>query len=76
MPAFIPANYVFAYYKEHGIFPIESTLPPMCDSIMVNDALHFEQIAAKLDFSVEELHKCLEAYQYRDRRFGGLKNEN
>lgn len=27
----------------------------MCDSIMVNDALHFEQIAAKLDFSVEEL---------------------
>ena len=28
------------------------------------------------DFSVEELHKCLEAYQYRDRRFGGLKNEN
>lgn len=42
VPAFIAANYVFAYYKEHGIFPIESTLPPMCDSIMVNDALHFE----------------------------------
>lgn len=63
VPAFIAANYVFAYYKEHGIFPIESTLPPMCDSIMVNDALHFEQIAAKLDFSVEELRDLNPQYR-------------
>ena len=63
VPAFIAANYVFAYYIEHGIFPIESTLPPMCDSIMVNDALHFEQIAAKLDFSVEELRDLNPQYR-------------
>lgn len=55
VPAFIAAAYVFNYYKEHGIYPLEPTLPRMCDSIMISDALHFEQIAAKLDLSVEEL---------------------
>lgn len=55
VPAFIAANYVFGYYKEHGILPMEPTLPPMCDSIMIADALHFDQIAAKLDLSVEQL---------------------
>ena len=33
------------------------------DSIMVNDALHFEQIAAKLDFSVEELRDLNPQYR-------------
>lgn len=63
VPAFIAANYVFGYYKEHGIFPIEPTFPPMCDTIMVDDALHFEQIAAKLDFSVEELRDLNPQYR-------------
>lgn len=63
VPAFIAANYVFSYYKEHGIFPLRSNLPPMCDSIMVEDALHFEQIAAKLDLSVEELRDLNPQYR-------------
>lgn len=63
VPAFIAANYVFHYHKEHGIFPIEPTLPAMCDSIMVEDALHFEQIAAKLDLSVEQLRDLNPQYR-------------
>lgn len=63
VPAFIAANYVFNYYKAHGIYPLEPTLPSMCDSIMVNDALHFEQIAAKLDLSVEELRDLNPQYR-------------
>lgn len=63
VPAFIAANYVFHYYKEHGIYPIEPTLPTMCDSIMVEDALHFEQIAAKLDLSVEQLRDLNPQYR-------------
>lgn len=55
VPAFIAANYVFNYYDKHGIKPLKSNLPLMCDSIMINDVLHFEQVAAKLDLSVEEL---------------------
>ena len=55
VPAFIAANYIFNYYEAHGIAPFKPTLPPMCDSLMVNDGLHFEQIANKLDLSLEEL---------------------
>lgn len=63
VPAFIAANYVFRYHKEHGIFPIESTLPTLCDSIVLEDALHFEQIAAKLEMSVEELRDLNPQYR-------------
>lgn len=63
VPAFIAANYVFHYYKEHGIYPIRPMMPVMCDSIMVNDALHFEQIAAKLDISIEELRNLNPQYR-------------
>lgn len=63
VPAFIAANYVFHYHKEHGIFPLEPSLPPMCDSIMVSDGLHFEQIAAKLDLSVEQLRDLNPQYR-------------
>ena len=63
VPAFIAANYVFRYHKEHGIYPLEPSLPTMCDSIMVNDPLHFEQIAAKLDLSVEQLRDLNPQYR-------------
>lgn len=63
VPAFIAANYVFRYYKEHNIAPLEPTLPALCDSIMVEDALHFEQIAARLDLSVEQLRDLNPQYR-------------
>lgn len=63
VPAFIAANYVFSYYKQHGIYPIEATLPRLCDSIMIEDALHFDQIAAKLDLSVEQLRDLNPQYR-------------
>ncbi|MCI5706544.1 MAG: LysM peptidoglycan-binding domain-containing protein [Odoribacter sp.] len=63
VPAFIAANYVFNYYEEHGIQPLQQSLPPMCDSIMVADGLHFEQIAAKLDLSLEELRDLNPQYR-------------
>jgi membrane-bound lytic murein transglycosylase D len=63
VPAFIAANYVFNYHKEHGIFPLESNLPTLCDSIVLNEPVHFEQIAAKLDISVEELRDLNPQYR-------------
>lgn len=63
VPAFIAANYVFNYYKEHGIYPLASSLPELCDTIVVEDALHFEQVAAKLDLSVEELRDLNPQYR-------------
>lgn len=63
VPAFIAATYVFNYYREHGIYPVESSLPRLCDSILVEDALHFEQVAAKLDLSVEQLRDLNPQYR-------------
>ena len=51
VPAFIAAIYAFNYSKEHNIYPIESTLPPICDTIVVEDALHFDQICKNMDIS-------------------------
>ncbi|MEG0795391.1 MAG: LysM peptidoglycan-binding domain-containing protein [Odoribacter sp.] len=63
VPAFIAAIYSFNYYKQHGVNPIESSLPRMCDTIMIEDALHFEQIASKLDLSVEQLRDLNPQYK-------------
>lgn len=63
VPIFIAAVYTFNYYKQHGIYPLESNLPTMCDSIMVSEALHFDQIAKNLDLSVEELRDLNPQYR-------------
>ncbi|MDR0982813.1 MAG: transglycosylase SLT domain-containing protein [Culturomica sp.] len=55
VPAFIAAMYVFNYYDKHNIHPTATSLPIVCDSIIVTDALHFEQLANNMDISVEEL---------------------
>lgn len=55
VPAFIAAMYVFNYYRDHHISPVECPLPPLCDTILVNDALHFEQISKNMEISMEEL---------------------
>ncbi len=55
VPAFIAAMYVFNYYEDHRISPIECPLPPLCDTILVHDALHFEQISKNMEISMEEL---------------------
>lgn len=44
VPAFIAAMYTFNYHKEHNIYPLDNELPTMCDTIVISDALHFEQI--------------------------------
>ena len=63
VPTFIAAIYAFNYHKAHGIYPIEPRLPRMCDTIMVSEALHFDQIAKNLDISVEELRDLNPQYR-------------
>lgn len=55
VPAFIAATYVMNYYKEHNIQPKASELPILCDTIIVNEKIHFEQIAKFMDIDVAEL---------------------
>lgn len=63
VPAFIAAMYVFNYHKEHNILPLENELPTMCDTIVINDALHFEQIANSIDMSIEQLRDLNPQYR-------------
>lgn len=55
VPAFIAANYVMNFYQSHNIFPKSPDFPIITDTLMVNDYLHFNQIAEVIGISVEQL---------------------
>lgn len=55
VPAFIAAIYAFNYAEAHNVRPIQTNLPMLCDTIVVNESLHFDQIAKNMDVSLEEL---------------------
>ncbi|MCM1448741.1 MAG: transglycosylase SLT domain-containing protein [Clostridiales bacterium] len=55
VPAFIAANYVMTYYKEHGIKPAVARRPIVTDSVHVKKRVYFQQIADVLKIPVEEI---------------------
>lgn len=55
VPLFIAANYVVNYHSYHNLLPIEPGLPVASDTVMVNDQLHFNQIAEVLRIDKELL---------------------
>lgn len=56
VPAFIAANYVMNYYAEHNIIPavLKKTFFEL-DTVVLKDAMSFEQISQLLDVPVEEI---------------------
>lgn len=63
VPAFIAANYMMNYYCEHNICPVKSKLPVNTDTIIVHKNVHFEQITALCNVTMDEV-KALNP-QYR-----------
>lgn len=55
VPAFIAANYVMNYYKDHNISPVVPTKPLVTDTLHLTSRVHFNQISSVLDIPVEEL---------------------
>lgn len=55
VPAFIAANYVMNYYRQHGISPTIVKRHLTTDTVRVNKYVHFNQIAAVLNIPVEEI---------------------
>ena len=55
IPAFIAANYIMNYYEEHGINPMQPTLPIATDTIHVNKNLHFSQISELCNIEMEAI---------------------
>lgn len=55
VPAFIAASYTFHYYKEHNLVPRYPDISLSVDTLMISQYLHFNQIAAKINISKEQL---------------------
>lgn len=63
VPFFIAANYAMNYYSYHNLYPIEASLPMATDTVMVNDMIHFDQIAAVLKIDKEEIRALNPQYK-------------
>ena len=63
VPAFIAAAYVMNYYKEHLLVPQVPEFPTDVDTIMVNNYLHFNQIAEVLDMDKDEIYSLNPMYR-------------
>ena len=56
VPAFIAATYIMNYYCDHGITPMQASLPVESDTIVVQKQVKFSQIAGVCsNISVEDL---------------------
>lgn len=56
VPAFIAATYIMNYYCDHGITPMQATLPAESDTIVVQKQVRFSQIAEMCsNITVEDL---------------------
>lgn len=63
VPLFIAANYIMNYHCDHNICPVQTTLPLATDTIMVHNALHFEQVADLLQIELEQLRALNPQYK-------------
>ena len=55
IPAFIAVNYIMNYYEEHGILPMQPSLPIATDTIHVNKNLHFSQVSELCSIDIEAI---------------------
>jgi len=56
VPAFIAVNYVLNYYPEHNICPLDpGIIKNGIDTVMVHDALHFDQLHEMLGIPMEDI---------------------
>ena len=63
VPAFIAAVYTFNYHKEHQLFPKPSNLPVACDTLLISEQLHFDQIANVINIPKEQLRNLNPQYR-------------
>lgn len=62
-PAFVAANYIMTYYCEHGITPMDATLPAASDTVVVAHDTRFDQIAPLCNVTVDELRALNPQYR-------------
>ena len=63
VPAFIAANYIMNYYCEHNLCPLQTSLPLATDTVMVNNALHLQQVSEILQLDIATLRALNPQYK-------------
>ena len=62
VPLFIAATYIMTYHCEHNLCATTGDLPPQCDTLMVNNIVHFEQISNVLNIPLEVIESLNPQY--------------
>lgn len=63
VPAFIAAIYTFNYHKEHNLYPKKSNFPIACDTLMIDETLHFDQVSKVMSIPKEQLRDLNPQYR-------------
>ncbi|RXQ96853.1 LysM peptidoglycan-binding domain-containing protein [Ancylomarina salipaludis] len=63
VPAFIAALYSFNFHEEHGLYPRPNQFPEVCDTLMIQEQLHFDQIAQFTKVSKDKLRELNPQYR-------------
>ncbi len=63
VPAFIAALYSMEYYKEHNLQPRFPEISLSADTIIINEYLHFDQIAATINIEKEQIRALNPMYR-------------
>lgn len=64
VPAFIAATYVMNYHCEHNMCGKLTELPPLCDTLMINTMVNFEQISQVLNMPKDQIESLNPQYVY------------
>ena len=64
VPAFIAANYVMTYYKEHNISPALAKKPLIIDTVKVTRRVNFNQISQVLNIPIDEIRILNPQYRH------------
>jgi len=62
VPVFIAATYIMTYHCEHNLCATLAELPPVCDTLMLNTMVHFDQISATLEMPKEQIESLNPQY--------------
>lgn len=63
VPAFIAANYMMNYYKEHNLFPQKIDFPTLTDTVMVDADLNLKDVSEALDLPLQQLRDMNPQYK-------------
>ena len=64
VPMFIAATYIMNYHCEHNLCGKIAELPPVCDTLMLNTMVNFEQISQVLGMPKEQIESLNPQYVF------------